>query len=83
MKVHWQLHYGDITVEEVDHIHGVKVTNAMRTIIDIIREGTLSEDLIKQAINEATNQGMVVKKTLKKFSKNYKISNDLIDKMKI
>ena len=74
---------GDITVEEVDHIHGVKVTNAMRTIIDIIREGTLSEDLIKQAINEATNQGMVVKKTLKKFSKNYKISNDLIDKMKI
>jgi len=77
------LHYGDITVEEVDHMHGVKVTNAMRTIIDIIREGTLSEDLIKQAINEATNQGMVTKKTLKKFSKNYKILNDLIDKMKI
>ncbi len=77
------LHYGDISVEEVDHMHGVKVTNAMRTIIDIIREGTLSEDLIKQAIKEATNQGMITKKTLKKFSKNYKILNDLIDKMKI
>jgi predicted transcriptional regulator of viral defense system len=77
------LHYGDITVEEVDDMHGVKVTNAMRTIIDIIREGTLSEDLIKQAIKEATNQGMVTKKTLKKFSKNYKILNDLIDKMEI
>jgi predicted transcriptional regulator of viral defense system len=77
------LHYGDITVEEVDDMHGVKVTNAMRTIIDIIREGTLSEDLIKQAIKEATNQGMVTKKTLKKFSKNYKILNDLIAKIKI
>ncbi len=77
------LHYGDITVEEVDHMHGVKVTNAMRTIIDVIMEGTLSEDLIKQAIKEATNQGMVTKKTLKKFSKEYKILNDLIDKMKV
>ncbi len=42
---------------------GVKVTTPIRTIFDVIEEGTLSEDLIQQAISDALRQGIIPSKS--------------------
>lgn len=77
------LHYGNVSSEETDHIHGVKVTNPIRTINDIINDGALSDDLLKQAISEAMNQGMITKRIMEKHRRENPKFKMIIDKMKI
>lgn len=59
------LHYNNTSPEETDQVYGVKITNPMRTIIDVVMEGYLSEDLITQAIEEALKRGGITKRALK------------------
>jgi len=59
------LHYGDIMPAEIDQVYGVKITNSIRTLIDIIMEGNIPEDLLSQAILEAINRGAITTRELK------------------
>lgn len=77
------LHYGNVSLADVEHMHGVKVTTPIRTINDIINEGTLSDDLLKQAISEAINQGMITKRTLEQYRRKNPVFKTFIDKIKI
>lgn len=77
------LHYSDISPTETDHMHGVKITNPMRTIMDIITEGNLSEDLLIQAIEEAINRGVVTKRTLKEARQSNETFNDFMNKTQL
>ena len=75
------LHYGDILPAETDQMYGVKITNPIRTIIDIIMEGNLSEDLLSQAILEAINRGAVTKSELQEARQENKTFNDFLSKI--
>lgn len=77
------LHYGKVSHADVEHMYGVKVTTPIRTINDIINEGTLIDDLLKQAISEAINQGMITKRTLEQSIRNNPVIKTFIDKIKI
>lgn len=39
-------------------MEGIRLTRPARTIIDVISEGTLSPDLIEQAIAQAVERGL-------------------------
>jgi predicted transcriptional regulator of viral defense system len=77
------LHYGDILPAETDQMYGVKITNPIRTIIDIIMEGNLSEDLLSQAILEAINRGAVTKSELQEARQANKTFNDFMSKINL
>ena len=77
------LHYGDILPAETDQMYGVKITNPIRTIIDIIMEGNLSEDLLSQAILEAINRGAVTKSELQESRQENKTFNDFMSKINL
>ena len=77
------LHYGDILPAETDQMYGVKITNPIRTIIDIIMEGNLSEDLLSQAILEAINRGAVTKSELQEARQENKLFNDFMSKINL
>ena len=77
------LHYGDILQAEKEDMYGVKVTNPMRTIIDIIKEGNLSKDLLIQAIEEAINRGAVTKRELEKARQVNETLNDFMNKIQL
>ena len=77
------LHSGNVLPEEIDCIHGVKVTNPACTINDIINDGTLSDDLLRQAISEAVRQGVITKRTLEKYRQKNPVFRTFIDKIKI
>jgi predicted transcriptional regulator of viral defense system len=70
------LHYNDISPAEIDQAYGVKITNTVRTIIDIVMDGYLSEDLIIQAIKEAMSRGAISKKALEKARQTNGTFND-------
>ena len=77
------LHYGDILPAETDQMYGVKITNPIRTIIDIIMEGNLSDDLLSQAILEAINRGAVTKSELQEARQENKTFNDFMSKINL
>jgi len=40
-------------------MHAVRVTSPIRTILDVVEEGRLADDLLKQAVSEAASRGLI------------------------
>ena len=77
------LHYSDVPTSDIEQMYGVKITNTMRTLMDLIMEGTLSDEILYQAISEAINAGMITKRALQKTRKENQTFNDFLDRMKL
>jgi predicted transcriptional regulator of viral defense system len=75
------LHYGDISSAKTVQMYGVRVTSPLRTIIDIIMEGYLSNDMVTQAIDEMIQRGVVTKRALKEARQKDAIFNDFMNKI--
>ena len=75
------LHYGNISLKETEEAYGVKITNPIRTIMDIITEGKHPEDLLIQAVEEAINKGAVTKRTLKNARQENTAFDDFLNKI--
>ncbi len=55
------LHREDLHDDEIVMKQGYKVTTPLRTLIDVIEEGVLAEDLLVQAVNNAKEKGLITK----------------------
>ena len=77
------LHYHDVSKSDIDQMHGVKITNTMRTLIDIVIEGSLSDAILSQAISESINSGMITKRALQKARKEDQTLSDFLDRMNL
>lgn len=58
------LHFVNLFEVDVVAQQGYLVTTPLKTIIDIVEEGKLSEDLIVQAIQDALQKGLISRKEL-------------------
>lgn len=58
------LHKNIIPERDISSMDGFKVTRPARTILDLLKEGSVSEDFIVQAIDEGLKNGKIVKKEL-------------------
>jgi predicted transcriptional regulator of viral defense system len=56
-----RLHYDDVAAEEREILQGVPVTNAMRTILDVWREGSLPRPFLRAAYRDALKRGNITK----------------------
>ena len=63
------IHFADLPSTEIITQQGYMITTPLRTIFDIIEEGSLAEDLIVQAIREALQKGLFSRKQLNEFTK--------------
>jgi predicted transcriptional regulator of viral defense system len=57
-----RLHHGHISEPEHEALFGVPVTNALRTILDVWEEGSLSKETLRQAFRQARSGGKITKK---------------------
>lgn len=53
------LHRGNLNKEDVDLRQGYQVTRPLRTLADLVAEGRVSPDLLRQAAREALDRGLV------------------------
>jgi predicted transcriptional regulator of viral defense system len=76
---HLRLHFANLAKKDMEVRQGYCVTTPMRTLLDVIEEGTLAEDLIIQAIREGIQKGILFAHDLrqnpkfKKYEREYKI----------
>jgi predicted transcriptional regulator of viral defense system len=59
------LHVGSLSPTELSQVGWVSVTSPIRTLVDVVTQGTLSRDLLEQAVKEASDKGMVTQFELK------------------
>jgi predicted transcriptional regulator of viral defense system len=59
-----KLHRDRIDDDEIETADGVRVTTPLRTLVDVIDDGILSQDLQVQAVYEALQRGRVTRRQL-------------------
>jgi len=59
-----QLHRARLADEDLETIDGVRVTTALRTLVDIIADDSLSRELQVQAVHEAIRRGLIMRRQI-------------------
>ena len=55
------LHRVKLQADEIVMKQGYKVTTPLRTLIDVVEDGVLAEDLLVQAVQDAKKKGLITK----------------------
>ena len=53
------LHRASLDPSEIQEVHGVRVTRALRTIMDLLRSGHVDRSQLKLAVDEAIRRGLI------------------------
>ena len=64
------LHFGQIFSNEIEEREGYRVTKPMRTIIDLALEEMVSADIIRQAIREGKQRGIITPRVVESYLSN-------------
>jgi hypothetical protein len=56
------LHYADIPPGDVETAQGFKFTHPLRSILDLIKADSASKDILKQAIRQALERGLITRR---------------------
>ncbi len=62
-----RLHFAELSKNDIERRQGYYVTSPLRTLIDVIEEGVLSEDLIIQAIRQGVQKGVLLAHELSQY----------------
>jgi predicted transcriptional regulator of viral defense system len=60
------IHKAEVGDSDIKTINGIRVTNPIRTLLDLIEEGRVSDELIEQATKQAMQRGYISKTDIKK-----------------
>lgn len=58
------LHHTNLDKADVQEMHGVRVTRPLRTIVDLLRTGTVDRSQLKLAVDEAMRRGLIARRDL-------------------
>jgi predicted transcriptional regulator of viral defense system len=59
-----RLHRAKIAARDVQTIDAVRVTTPLRTLLDVIAEGAIAQELLVQAVDQALRRGAVMRRQL-------------------
>ena len=64
------LHRADLEANEAQEMHGVRVTRALRTIVDLLRAGHMDRTQLKRAVDEAIRRGLIRRGEIERMAHN-------------
>src|SRR5580698_3924053 len=53
------LHFADLPQSDLGAVHGVQVTKPMRTILDLLEDGDVPLEILRQALREGLRRGLI------------------------
>ncbi|MBN2143607.1 MAG: hypothetical protein JW774_03190 [Candidatus Aureabacteria bacterium] len=57
----------DLIENDVKQFKGFKITTPLRTLLDVIEKGEISDEIMSQAVTQAYKKGLIQKKNLDQF----------------
>ncbi len=64
------LHKGDVDDRDVEQMPGFKTTRPLRTILDLMSDDKTSRHIIKQALEQALQRGLITRTAINRLSDN-------------
>lgn len=61
------LHRANLKEDDIEVRQGFRVTSPLRTIIDLLEEGTVTMDIIQQALQEAMKRGLITRSAIRRI----------------
>jgi predicted transcriptional regulator of viral defense system len=58
------LHHAQLEANNLQEMHGVRVTRPLRTIVDLLQSGHVDRSQLKQAVDEAIRRGLIGRKEI-------------------
>lgn len=58
------LHKGELKKFDTKGFHGMKITTPIRTLVDLVREGKIGAELIKQSVAQGLKRGLINQKQI-------------------
>ena len=71
------LRRGKLVAKDVETIDSVRVTTPLRTLIDVIRDGSLSQDLQVQAVDQAIRRGLIIRRQLEQATASVRVRRQI------
>ena len=62
------LHRGNLDPADIEMLNGVPVTTPFRTVLDLLRERRVSQDVLVQALREALHRGTITQRSIRRTS---------------
>jgi predicted transcriptional regulator of viral defense system len=59
------LHYADLSATDIQNAQGFRFTRPMRTILDMIEAGTADRSIMRQAIRQAADRGLITRQQIR------------------
>lgn len=75
------IHRGVVDEEDVESRQGYRVTRPLRTLADLIEEGRVSPDLLRQAARQAVDRGLVRVSALRRAARLRPSVRDALEKL--
>jgi predicted transcriptional regulator of viral defense system len=60
------LHYQNLTDQDVEVRQGYSVTTPLKTLIDVVRDQSISEDQMEMGVRQALSQGLISKREIQR-----------------
>lgn len=73
------LHHNNLAPSEIETRKGYRVTTPMRTLVDLFKEGALSQDLLSQSVHEMVDRGLITSIELQQSRKFYQEINEVLE----
>jgi predicted transcriptional regulator of viral defense system len=58
------LHRGHLDANDVQEMHGVRVTRPLRTVVDLLQSGHVDRNQLKLAVDEAIRRGLIARREI-------------------
>jgi predicted transcriptional regulator of viral defense system len=71
------LHFADLPQSDLGAVHGVHVTKPMRTIIDLLEDGDVPLEILRQALREGLRRGLIRRNEIAEAKKHFADSKQL------
>jgi predicted transcriptional regulator of viral defense system len=75
------LHKGAVPEQDITVTEDLRVTTPLRTILDLITTNTVSWDILRQALSESLQQGLIMQHQIKKIKNNNRLKSLPIQKL--
>jgi predicted transcriptional regulator of viral defense system len=71
------LHFADLLQSDLGAVHGVHVTKPMRTILDLLEDGDVPLEILRQAVREGLRRGIIRRNEIASARKHFADSKQL------
>ena len=59
------LHYAELPETDIQAAHGFRLTRPLRTVLDLVEEGTVERGIILQALKQAVDRGLITRQQIR------------------